>query len=170
MCPYVSNGGLCSPNGPPGPEITPDIGIHDRLSIDKSISDQQRPKLWLKIVRARQDASNGSLCSPNGPPGPEIAPVIGSSDRLLIDKSISDQQRPKLWLKIVRARQDASNGGIWSPNWPPEPKIAPVIGSSDRLLIDKSISDQQRPKLLLQMVRAHQDASNGGLSSPNGPP
>ena len=126
---------------PPGPEIAPVIGSSDRLLIDKSIRDQQRPKMWSQIVRARQDASNGGLWSPNGPPEPEIAPVIGSYDRLLIDESISDERRLKFWLQIVRAPQDASNGGLCSPNWPPGPELAPVIGKMYRFLIDILISE-----------------------------
>ena len=97
--------------------------------------------LWSQRVRARQDLSNGGLWGANGPPEPEIAPVIGSSDRLLIDKSISDQQRPKLWLQMARARQYASNGGLCSPNGPPGPELAPVIGKMYRFLIDILISE-----------------------------
>ena len=48
---------------------------------------------------------------------------------------------------LDRVRPYVSNGGLRSPNRPPEPEIAPVIGSSDRLLIDKLIGDQKRPKL-----------------------
>ena len=79
--------------------------------------------------RARQDASNGGLCSPNGLSELEIAPVIGDDYRFLIDLLISIYRYLTVLSWIDRACQDPSNGGLWSPNGLPELEIALVIGN-----------------------------------------
>ena len=159
---------LCSPIGSPRPELALVICNIDRFLIDWLILGDKQVMVWLSIDRNCQDASNGGFCSSNGPPGPELAPVIGNFDRFLIDWLISGDQQVMMWLPIDRACQDASNGGLCSSNGSPEPESAPAIGNFDRFLIDWLILSGTKAMIWSPIDRSNQDASNSGLCSSNG--
>ena len=106
---FHANGGLCSPSGSFEPDIARVIGKPDRVLIDKSISDPRRPKQRLQMDRARQCASNGGLCNPNGPPGLELASLIGKIYRFLIDILISEAKLKNRRFIPSRGRRDGSN-------------------------------------------------------------